>query len=104
MALSTVIQPKPQQPVVSLAPASMVSKFNIAAPVIFVTEDSSEKHDVSPIDSVQHTPPPRRVRAAEDQSQLKVVSPESLRPKPSRESSSSAGSYITDSDDKSSVY
>ncbi|KAK0323389.1 hypothetical protein LTR82_005749 [Friedmanniomyces endolithicus] len=104
MALSTVIQPKPQQPVVSLAPASMVSKFNIAAPVIFVTEDSSEKHDVSPVDSVQHTPPPRRVRAAEDQSQLKVVSPESLRPEPSRESSSSAGSDITDSDDKSSVY
>ncbi|KAK0283043.1 hypothetical protein LTR91_010224 [Friedmanniomyces endolithicus] len=95
MALSTVIHPKPQQPVVSLAPASIVSKFNIAAPAIFVTEDIKEKHEVSPIDSVQQTLPPGR---------LTVVSPVSLRPKPSRESSSSAGSYINDSDDKSSVY
>ncbi|TKA58680.1 hypothetical protein B0A55_11988 [Friedmanniomyces simplex] len=105
MALSTIVQPKPQRSIVSLPPASIVSKFKIAAPTIFVTEDPNEKHDVSPVDSMQQTPPPERVRVPEDHSQLTVASPETLRPKPSRESSSSAGSYLTDSsDDKSSVY
>jgi hypothetical protein len=102
-ALSTIVQPRPQRPVVSVAPASIVSRFNIVTPAITITEEANEEHDVSPLESVQHTPTLNRNMAME-QTHLDVVSPESVRPRAFRESSSSAGSSLGEQDDKSSIY
>ena len=98
LALSTITQPKPQRPVVSVAPASIISRFNIATPAITITGEA-EEHDVSPLESIQQTPPPEP-----EHSHLEIASADTLRPKPSRESSSSAASYLTEHDETFSTY
>jgi hypothetical protein len=99
MALSTIVQPKPQRPVISVPPTSLVSRFGMAPPAITVTPEPAAEHIVSPVESIQQTPPP--------EVQLGFVaatlSPENLRPKASRESTSSAESTNSDQEDNSSL-
>lgn len=60
--ISTIVEPMPQRPVVSVAPASIVSRFALSTPRITV----EEPQDVSPLDSAstrRPTPPRERPRA-----------------------------------------
>ncbi|KAK3673140.1 hypothetical protein LTR78_006980 [Recurvomyces mirabilis] len=99
MALSTIVQPRPQRPVRSVAPASLVSRFGIAMPAITVTPERIQEHIVSPVESIQHTPPP----GAQLGFVAAVFSSEHLRPKASRESTSSVESTNSDQEDASSL-
>ena len=95
MSLSTIVQPRPRKPIVSVAPAEIVSKFNIA-PTITVEEAADI---VSPLEAelVRATPPPERQLQVSDNLETTAVSQE--RPKASRSSSST--SSMTDRDDGS---
>ncbi|KAK5709839.1 hypothetical protein LTR17_019397 [Elasticomyces elasticus] len=102
--VSTVVQTKPQRSVVSVTPASIISKFNILTPTITVTDDKHDEQEVSPVDSMQQTPRQEHVQKNGESPPLIIASSGSLRPKPSRNSSSSANSFTTQGDDDSSVY
>ena len=60
-SLSTIVQPTPHRPVVSVAPASIVTKYGLSMPKIRV----EEPYVVSPLQSTsrQQTPPPHRPKA-----------------------------------------
>ena len=85
--ISTIVQPMPQHPVVSVAPASIVSKFAFSTPAITV----NEHYDVSPLESVSRdsTPTERPTRPV----QIRIdpdVSPNNKRQAGSRSSSTSS--------------
>ena len=88
--ISTIVQPMPQRPVVSVAPASIVSKFASSTPTITV----DEPYDVSPVESIsrQATPPPH------EQSVVAQAGPTNKQKRTSRSSSSSSWA---DGDDSS---
>ncbi|KAK5129053.1 hypothetical protein LTR85_000386 [Meristemomyces frigidus] len=90
MSLSKLAQPRPRRPVVSVAPAGIVSKFNMT-PTITVEEVT----DVSLLASARPTPPLERPHAP---SSL-AISKSQEQPKGSR--SSSSCSSLTDHDDGS---
>ena len=90
--VSTIVQPMPQRPVVSVAPASIVTKFALSTPTITVQEHA----DVSPLESspVRHPAPPVERPKAPLRGDVLHDEPTPNQTWPRLSSSSSSGSLV----------